>query len=78
MRCPSLNKANGATSHVSCVSTLTFLLVLMDFWRDLVLCFFLSSTLPETNIAPENRPAQKEISFSDHSFSRAICQFQGL
>ena len=29
------------------------------------------STLPETNIAPENRPSQKEISSSNHPFSGA-------
>ena len=29
-------------------------------------------TLPETNIAPENRTSQKEISSSNHWFSGAI------
>ena len=29
-------------------------------------------TLPETNIAPANRPSLKEISSSNHPFSRAM------
>ena len=29
-------------------------------------------TLPETNIAPENRPSQKEMSSSNHQFSDAM------
>ena len=29
-------------------------------------------TLPETNIAPENGPSQKEISSSNHTFSGAM------
>ena len=31
-----------------------------------------SHTLPETNIAPENRPSLKEISSSNHPFSGAL------
>ena len=34
-------------------------------------------TLPETNIAPENRPSQKESSSSNQWFSGASCLFQG-
>ena len=30
------------------------------------------STLPETNMAPENRPSQKETRFSNHPFSGAM------
>ena len=30
------------------------------------------STLPETNMAPENRPSQKETGFSNHPFSYAM------
>ena len=33
-------------------------------------------SLPETNIAPENRPLKKEILIGNHHF-RVLCQFQG-
>ena len=33
--------------------------------------FFSGDTLPETNIAPENRPSQKEPKYSNHPFSGA-------
>ena len=38
-----------------------------------------STTLPETKIAPENRPFQTESSIphSNHPFSSANCEFQG-
>ena len=32
-------------------------------------------TVPETNIAPENRPSQKETSIPTHPFSGAILVF---
>ena len=31
-----------------------------------------SGTLPETNIAPEHRPSQKDMSSSNHQFSGAM------
>ena len=30
-------------------------------------------TLPETNIAPENRPLEKEIPIGNHHFLGSIC-----
>ena len=35
------------------------------------------STLPETNIAPENRPSQKETSLPTIHFQERKCEFQG-
>ncbi len=32
----------------------------------------LSNTLPETNIAPENRPLEKEIPIGNHHFLEAM------
>ncbi len=37
-----------------------------------LLLWFIVITLPETNIAPENRPSGKEISSSNHPFSGAM------
>ena len=36
-----------------------------------------SFTLPETNIATENRPIEKEIPVGNHHF-QGLCQFQGV
>ena len=33
-------------------------------------------TLPETNVAPENRPLEKEIPIGNHHF-QVPCYFQG-
>ena len=33
-------------------------------------------TLPKTNIAPENRPLEKEIPIGNHHF-QVLCYFQG-
>ncbi len=38
--------------------------------------FFSQITLPETNIAPENKPSQKEIHLPTIDF-QGPCQFQG-
>ena len=35
-----------------------------------------NATLPETNIAPENRPLEKEIPMGNHYF-QVLCLFQG-
>ena len=40
--------------------------------RIIFVLFFLKITLPETNMAPENRPSQKDISSSNHQFSGAM------
>ena len=38
------------------------------------ICGYLNSdTLPETNIAPENRPLEEEIPIGNHPFSGANC-----
>ena len=37
---------------------------------------YLGSTLPETNMAPENRPLGKEIPIGNHHFW-VLCLFQG-
>ncbi len=46
-------------------------LLASSFWCDVVF-YILWSTLPETNIAPESKPLQKEISSSNHWLSRAM------
>ena len=54
-----------------------FALLILLTWRsmaqahDVSKCF-VRSTLPETNIAPENRPSQKEISISTIHF-QVLC-----
>ena len=36
------------------------------------------NTLPETNVAPENRPSQKETSLPNHPFSRSMLVSGGV
>ena len=42
----------------------------LTWWQSLCFSFFVLTdvTLPETNVAPENRPLEKEIPIGNHHF----------
>ncbi len=49
--------------------------IMTNLMQQLPFLQLINVTLPETNIAPENRPSQKEMSIpnSNHPFSGAMC-----
>ena len=66
---------DSAVQNIPRLSGIKWLFDVSQNWL-YVYCFLLKITLPETNIAPENRPLEKEIPSGNHHFQGRAVSFR--